>query len=141
MLFLGYGSGANGKSTLFNAIRSVLADYALNLPFSTLEHRQQTNIPNDLAMLPGMRFVTASETDEDTRLNEARVKALTGGDPITTKYLHREFFEFSPVMKVWLGVNHRPMVRHQPRVLAARPPDPLRAAVPEERLPEGGTRS
>ena len=111
VLFLGYGSGANGKSTLFNAIRSVLADYALNLPFSTLEHRQQTNIPNDLAMLPGMRFVTASETDEDTRLNEARVKALTGGDPITARYLHREFFEFSPVMKVWLGVNHRPMVR------------------------------
>jgi putative DNA primase/helicase len=44
------------------------------------------------------------------RLNEARIKALTGGDPITARLLHREFFTFKPKAKFWLAFNHRPTV-------------------------------
>jgi putative DNA primase/helicase len=81
------------------------------MPFSTIELNQRSAIPNDVAALVGRRFVTASETNDGTRLNEGRVKALTGCDPITARFLHGEFFTFRPVAKFWLTVNHRPVVR------------------------------
>ena len=67
-------------------------------------------VPNDLAALVGRRLVTASETNEGSRFNEARVKSLTGNVPITARFLHAEFFTFDPVAKFWLAVNHRPRV-------------------------------
>ena len=68
------------------------------------------SIPNDLAALVGRRFVIAAETNDGTRLNESRLKALTGGDLVSARFLHQEFFEFSPVAKLWLSVNHKPVV-------------------------------
>lgn len=44
-------------------------------------------------------------------MNEARIKALTGGDPITARFLYSESFTFHPVAKFWLAVNHLPQVR------------------------------
>jgi len=111
VLFINFGEGANGKSTLFNAVHSVVGGYALNLPFTALEKGRSASIPNDLATLPGARFVTASETNEGTRLNEGLIKALTGCDPITARFLYGEFFTFIPVAKYWLAVNHKPVVQ------------------------------
>jgi putative DNA primase/helicase len=54
--------------------------------------------------------VTSVETNESTRLNEGRIKALTGGDPITARFLYGEFFTFQPVAKFWLAFNHKPRV-------------------------------
>jgi putative DNA primase/helicase len=108
--FCCHGEGANGKTTLLNIIRYVIGDYACNLPFSAFELTARSTIPNDVATLPGRRFVTAIETDESARLNEARIKALTGGDPITARLLYRELFTFNPVAKFWLAFNRRPIV-------------------------------
>src|SRR4029434_1019558 len=66
---------------------------------------------NDLAALDGRRFVLASEVNEGVRFDESRVKALTGCDPITARFLYAEFFEFVPVAKFWLATNHKPVVR------------------------------
>jgi putative DNA primase/helicase len=110
VLFVCYGTGSNGKGILLNAIRKALGDYGHNMPFSTLEQQDRGGIPNDLAALVGRRFVTASETNQSARLNEARIKALTGCDPISARFLHCEWFTFQPVAKFWLAVNHRPHV-------------------------------
>ena len=111
VLFICYGIGANGKGTILNTILRVLNDYSYNMPFSTIELHQRSSIPNDLAALISRRLIIASETNDATRLNEARVKALTGCDPITARFLHGEFFTFDPVAKFWLAVNHKPTVR------------------------------
>ncbi len=110
-LFLLFGSGANGKGTFTNTLKAVLGDYGWNMPFATVEMRDRAAIPNDLAALVGRRFVIASETNDGTRLNEARVKALTGCDPITARFMRSEFFMFEPVAKFWLSLNHKPVVR------------------------------
>lgn len=112
-LALAWGAGANGKGTLMNTFAWVMGDYADDLPFSALELHERSGIPNDIAKIVGKRFVTSSETGETRRLNEARVKALTGRDPITARFLHREFFTFQPVAKFWLATNQRPIVRDQ----------------------------
>lgn len=106
-----YGNGANGKSKFLAALRHVWGDYAYDAPFSTFELSQRAAIPNDLAALAGKRLVTSSETNEGTRLNEARIKSLTGCDSVTARFLHAEFFTFTPVAKFFLAVNHRPRVQ------------------------------
>ena len=111
VLAFAYGGGANGKGTLMNTLAWLLGDYANDLPFSALELHERSGIPNDIAKIVGKRFVTSSESGETRRLNEARVKALTGRDPITARFLHQEFFTFQPVAKFWLATNHKPVVR------------------------------
>lgn len=111
VLFVLHGTGSNGKGTFANRLNRIFGDYAWNMPFSTLELRGRSAIPNDVAALVGRRFVTASETNDGTRLNEARIKALTGCDPMTARFLHSEYFTFQPCCKFWLSVNHRPVVR------------------------------
>jgi putative DNA primase/helicase len=110
-LWIGWGPGGNGKGVLMNTIAYVFGDYADDLPFSAFELQSRAGIPNDIAKIVGKRFVTASETIESVRLNEARIKALTGRDPITARFLHKEFFTFQPVAKFWLAANHKPDVR------------------------------
>lgn len=108
--FLNTGGGSNGKGTTLNIVAHVLGDYADDLPFSALEMHTHTGIPNDMAKLVDKRFVTASETKEGAQLNDARVKALTGCDPLTARFLHREFFTFQPVAKFWLSCNTKPII-------------------------------
>ncbi|ODS55800.1 MAG: hypothetical protein ABS36_09440 [Acidobacteria bacterium SCN 69-37] len=111
VLFLCFGTGSNGKGTLTNTLKRILGDYAWNMPFATVEWNGRGSIPNDLAALVGRRFITASETTDGARLNEARIKTLTGCDPVTARFLHGEFFTFEPAGKYWLSVNHKPVVR------------------------------
>lgn len=109
-IFMGYGKGQNGKGKLRDAMHAAIGDYAYTAPFSTFELYQRASIPNDLAALEFKRFVDSSETNDNTRLNEARIKALSGCDPMTARYLHQEFFTFEPHLKMWLFVNHKPRV-------------------------------
>jgi putative DNA primase/helicase len=73
--------------------------------------KNQEGIPNDLAALREARFVTGVETEDGRRLAEAKVKQITGGDTISARFLHKEFFNFLPQFKIWIGTNHRPAIR------------------------------
>ena len=110
-LLIVWGSGANGKSVFLETIRAALGDYALQTPAETLISNRSTGIPNDVARLKGARFVSASESDENRRLAEAKVKALTGGDTISARFMRAEWFDFVPTFTVWLSTNHKPIVR------------------------------
>jgi putative DNA primase/helicase len=110
ILLLCYGQGENGKGVLMHVVLSILGDYGGNLPFATLELRQRSAIPSDLASLNGRRFVTASETSDGVKLNEPRVKMLTGSDPVTARFNYGDWFTFQPVAKFMLAVNHCPTV-------------------------------
>src|SRR5262249_38326283 len=110
-IFCNFGTGANGKSTLTEIIRHILGDYAVNIPFSALEaSRHGTGSTHELVALHGARFATSSETTDGARFNEARIKALSGGDPITARSLYQNFFTFIPTHKLWLSFNHKPIV-------------------------------
>ena len=109
-LLILHGQGANGKSTLLNAVRQALGEYAKTTRTDTLLIQRQDSIPNDIAALKGARMVTAQETEAGRRLAESLVKQLTGGDPIAARFLHQEWFEFPPVFKLWLATNHKPRI-------------------------------
>jgi putative DNA primase/helicase len=80
------------------------------MAFATVERNNRRSIPNDVAALVSKRLVFAAETNEGARLNEARIKALTGGDEVSARFLNQEWFTFVPVLKPWLSVNHLPRV-------------------------------
>ena len=109
--WLWYGSGANGKGTMIRALANALGDYETCTPFSTFLYQANNTLTNDLARLRGRRFVWAQEASQQSRLNEERIKSLTGGDTVIARFLHREFFEFQPTLKLVLAVNHKPVVR------------------------------
>jgi putative DNA primase/helicase len=110
-LFILYGAGANGKSTLIQTISALLGDYARQTPTESLLVQRGDGVRNDLARLQGARFVSAVEVEGGRRLAEALVKQLTGGDTITARFLYGEHFEFQPMFKLWLAVNHKPVVQ------------------------------
>ncbi len=110
VLFLLVGKGANGKSTFLDAIFHCLGSYAKSTPAHTFVKSESRAIRNDIARLMGARFVTAVEINTGRKLDEALVKRLTGGDPIVTRFLRREYFEFVPQAKFWLAVNVHPEV-------------------------------
>lgn len=110
IMFVLHGTGANGKSTFINTIMKIFGDYAMQTPTSTLLAKNQSYISNDLARLHGTRLVAASEANEGQRLDESLIKQMTGGDRISARFLHREFFEFTPTHKIFLITNHLPEI-------------------------------
>jgi putative DNA primase/helicase len=110
-LFIAYGRGANGKSTLFETVCAVLGDYAKPIPTRTLLHDGQHDHPAALADLYGVRLAVASETPENSRLNENRAKLLTGGDTIRARYLYGQYFSYRSTATIWLFTNNKPTIR------------------------------
>ncbi len=109
-VFILYGIGMNGKSTFLKHIFRILGDYAINTPSSTLMEKYNDSIPNDVARLKGTRFVTALESGKSRALAEAQIKQLTGDDPISARFLHREYFDFFATFKIFFATNHKPNI-------------------------------
>lgn len=104
------GAGRNGKSTFFNAITEALGDYSTNTSTDTFMQRQSGAMTNDLARLNGARLVLANEGNRGQRLDTARMKGMTGGDPITARFLHQEYVTFSPTFTPVIISNHMPEI-------------------------------
>jgi putative DNA primase/helicase len=68
--------------------------------------------PTDLAMMRGARIVSSSETEEGRAWAETRIKQLTGGDTISARFMHQDFFKFRPQFKLVIIGNHKPTLRN-----------------------------
>ncbi len=104
------GAGRNGKSTFFNTITKALGDYSVSTQTDTFMQRQSGAMTNDLARLNGARLVLANEGNRGQRLDTARMKGMTGDDPITARFLHQEFVTFSPTFTPVIISNHMPEI-------------------------------
>jgi putative DNA primase/helicase len=111
-LFFLYGTGANGKSVFVNVISTILGDYAANAPMDTFMETRTDRHPTDLAGLRGARFVSATETEQGRRWNESKIKAITGGDLVTARLMHQDFFTYTPQFKLLIAGNHKPAIRN-----------------------------
>jgi len=105
-----HGDGANGKSTLMGHIQHILGDYARQCESSTILKKTHEGVSNDIARLRGARFVVVNESAVGAKLNEDRIKELTGNDVISARFLYHETFEFRPRFKLWWRFNHRPEI-------------------------------
>lgn len=108
--FFCHGSGSNGKSVMFQSVREVLGEYGHDAPSSLLEKNQNSSASNDERETEGKRFIVYSETLTTSRLNEQRLKKMTGGDAITARQLYERNVTFKPTAKIWMFLNHKPSV-------------------------------
>lgn len=106
-----YGPGGSGKSTFLLVLQDLLGDYAVNAAMQTFVVSHGQRHETELAHLFGARAVVASEVEEGMRWDEAKLKAISGGDKITARYMRGDFFTFEPQFKLILAGNHRPRMR------------------------------
>jgi putative DNA primase/helicase len=113
--FILWGGGANGKSTFLEVVKAALGDYAVSTKGATImagARPESGGSPDpQIIALVGSRMVIAVETDEFGKLDEGRVKSLTGGDTITARDLHSKPISFQPTFKLFLATNHKPRIR------------------------------
>lgn len=110
--FFLYGIGNNGKSTFLDTISDLLGSYASNVqPDTIMMKKSDSGANSDIARLKSTRFVTSEEPTEGVRLNEGLVKQLTGGGKVTCRFLYGDEFEYEPEFKIWIGTNHKPVIR------------------------------
>lgn len=112
LLPFAFGHGANGKSTLIEAVMDALGrgeeGYAIAAAAEMLMIRRHTEHPAELAQLAGARLVVCSELEDGARFAEARIKQLTGSDSINARFMRGNPFTFTPSHTIWLIGNHKP---------------------------------
>ena len=105
----------NGKSTLLNTIEYMLGDYAKVAPVGLICREKGANKDVEgasptLAGLKGKRFVTMAESNEYGKLDEEKIKQMTGGEEITARGLYEAASTYMPQFTLWLSCNDLPAV-------------------------------
>lgn len=138
-LFFLYGTGCNGKSVFLNTITAILGDYAATAPMETFIATQSERHTTDLAGLRGAQLVMAQETERGRRWAESKIKALTGGDPISARFMRQDFFTYTPGFKIFIAGNHKPGLSAVNAAIRRRfhlVPFTVTIAEPDKDLPE-----
>jgi len=110
--FFIYGQGGSGKGTFLNMLMWLLDTYARKANMDTFTEQKFTKHASEIAYFQGSRLVVAAETNVGQRWNEARIKEMTGGDPITANLMHKDPFTFFPNFKLLFMGNHKPHLKN-----------------------------
>jgi putative DNA primase/helicase len=111
VFFLLHGTGSNGKSTALETVATLLGPLAWSMNFETFLASKESRGTQDIHKLQGVRFALAAEPDAGRRLNEARIKMLTGGERINARALYQAERVFDMTAKIWLACNTKPVVQ------------------------------
>ncbi|HSH01630.1 MAG TPA: phage/plasmid primase, P4 family, partial [Anaerolineae bacterium] len=106
--------GSNGKSKLFNALRSVLGDSnsgyvrMLNKEVILKSRANDGGASPHIHMMRGARLGLLSETSEGERLDLGQMKQITGGDAITSRKLYGDPVTWENHCQLLMVTNHLP---------------------------------
>ena len=106
-----WGDGANGKSTLMDAVLAALGDYAAAAAPGLLTARNFDAHPTEIADLFGLRLARLDETDDGRRLAEGTVKRLTGDRRHKARRMREDYWEFDASHTFVMLTNHKPLVQ------------------------------
>lgn len=103
-----YGDGNNGKNALIETLLGILGSYGVRSSSKLLlgnENEHETIV----ARLAGARMAFMDETPKG-KINEARIKELTGSGVVTARFMRQDYFEFAMQAKLWIAGNNKPRV-------------------------------
>ncbi|MCE9562879.1 MAG: bifunctional DNA primase/polymerase [Planctomycetes bacterium] len=108
-----HGDGSNGKSVLLTLWTTVLGEgeYEHTAAPEMLVGDGKDRHPTEMVGLRGARLVVCSESKEEGRLDEPKVKKLTSTDMLSARGMGQDFFQFRPTHKLILATNHKPRIR------------------------------
>lgn len=119
-VFFIYGEGRNGKSVYLNTVSYVMGDYCTDAPITTFIVTNFEQHPTDLASLRGARMVRCSEVAKGQRWAEEKIKKMSGGDPVTARFMRQDFFTYDPQFKLEFIANVQPALRTVDEAAKAR---------------------
>jgi len=117
--FFCYGTGGNGKGTFLNTLKAVLGTYASQASLEMFAATKKPQHKEELAAMRGVRLLLTAETGEGG-WNEAKIKTLTGGDPVRANFMHSNSFEYLPQFKIVVVGNNKPSLRNVDRAMRRR---------------------
>ena len=110
-----YGNGGNGKGVMLLTLRTLLKDYAVELPVDTIleDTFRVTSVGRatpEISILANKRVGIVDELPRGGRLDIAKVNRLTGGDMVPFRKLYGNFDEIAPTHKLIMTGNYRPLI-------------------------------
>jgi putative DNA primase/helicase len=114
------GTGRNGKGVFCRTAINILGDYANTSPIEMFLESKQDRHPTELARLHKVRLTVAQETPKGRAWDEAKIKNMTGGDPLPARFMRQDFFDFWPTHKLIIAGNHKPKLRMVDEAIRAR---------------------
>lgn len=110
-MLMGIGTGANGKSVIFDTLTAIFGDYAYAAPVNLLMESRTERHPTEIAILQGKRLVLCSEPPQGARWDDGRLKALTGDAKLTARRMNQDLSTFAVTHKLNVMGNHMPVLR------------------------------
>jgi len=104
--FFGFGKGRNGKNVLIETLLDLLGDYGYRAGAKIFSDKEHDTV---IASLAGRRMVFVDETVKQ-KINDGRVKMLTGSSHITARKIAKDPITFLATFKLWLAGNNKPRV-------------------------------
>lgn len=124
LLVIMTGSGRNGKGVLANTVEFAMGDYAITannqMLVSGRYRGESAGEKSSLMRLRGARLAIMSELEKGSRLAEATMKALTGGDQIEAKFMGQDAVQFAPTHSFLMLTNDLPSVDPTAQAVWAR---------------------
>ena len=109
-LFICWGKGMNGKSTVINIMKAILGRMycAIDEKVLMAQERKGGATP-ELIPLMWARLAVFAESENGEKLNSKRVKLLTGDDDISARALYGDQITFRPYSKLVMLTNNKPV--------------------------------
>ena len=105
------GPGGDGKSVISNTFRYILGDYARTSTDTAFLETRHSQHHEEIAWLQGARLVLVNEINGSLAWNDARIKAVTGGESQSASFKGGHLFEFRPEFKLLITGNEAPSLR------------------------------
>lgn len=110
-IFIMYGGGSNGKSTMMDQVSFCLGDYYDVMDSSVLMSKQSpVAAQNAMAEEVGVRCLTISESSAGSRLDMSLVKRITGDAKISAQKKYGDVFTFAPKFNPIMMTNNLPII-------------------------------
>lgn len=111
-LMILWGLKRCGKSQFVELMQALFGDYgytAMAAAFHKNSKRGDAATPGQHS-LRGKRFVSISETDEDTPFDGTALKRFAGTDSVSTRGLYQSDRNWKPQCVIWLATNDKPLL-------------------------------
>jgi len=109
-LYTHIGAGGNGKSKLRELVANALGDYVFGFPVTLFTGKRSNSsaASPEVARSKGKRIGYVDEPEHNSHFNIGLAKKFSGGDPIETRKLFGDMFEFIPQFSITLLCNEIP---------------------------------
>lgn len=113
-MIFNFGAGANGKSTLTDAILNTMGDYAVFLHDKAVLGKAEDHSTEKM-IFRGARWAILEELPEGRTLHPATIKKLVGTSKITARAMRKDNITFDATHSLMINSNHRPQVLESDR--------------------------